>query len=119
LIKDAQTRPLEGVWLFQTIREALDKAEGITRDCFPSGHTELTLLVLYYARKFHRRTFWWILAPATAIIISTVYLRYHYVIDVLAGALVALAVILVSRPLYNLLQGSSGQVVEGAILEAP
>ena len=112
LIRDAQTRPLEGIWLFQTIREALDKAEGITRDCFPSGHTELTLLALYYARKFHRRTFWWILTPATAIIISTIYLRYHYVIDVLAGALVAVAVILVSKPLYNFLQGWSGRRVE-------
>lgn len=103
LIKDAQTKPLEGLWLYQTIRETLDKAEGITRDCFPSGHTEITLLTLYYARKFHRRTFLWIVVPASALIISTVYLRYHYVIDVVAGAVVALAVIFISKPLYRML----------------
>lgn len=105
IIKDAQSMPLTGIWFYQTIRETLDKAEGITRDCFPSGHTELTLLTLYYARKFHRRLFWWMLVPASALIISTVYLRYHYVIDIIAGALLALAVILVAKPLYRALGG--------------
>ena len=106
LIKDAQTFPLKGVWLFDKIRATLDEAEGITRDCFPSGHTEITLLVLYYARKFHRRTFWWLLAPGSALIFSTVYLRYHYVIDILAGALVALAVVLTAKPIYKALGGT-------------
>ncbi len=107
MIKEAQSGPLTGVWFYQTIRETLDQAEGITRDCFPSGHTELTLLTLYYARKFHRRLFWLMMVPASALIISTVYLRYHYVIDVAAGALLAFAVILVDRPLYRALGGNS------------
>jgi membrane-associated phospholipid phosphatase len=104
-IKDAQTFPLSGVWLFDTIRKTLDEAEGITRDCFPSGHTELTLLVLYYARKFHRRTFRWLLPAGSALIFSTVYLRYHYVVDILAGALAALAIVLTAKPLYKALGG--------------
>lgn len=107
LIKDAQSGPLTGIWFYQTIRETLDQAEGITRDCFPSGHTELTLLTLYYARKFHRRLFRWMIVPASALIISTVYLRYHYVIDVAAGALLAMAVILVAEPLHRALGGNS------------
>jgi membrane-associated phospholipid phosphatase len=106
MIKDAQSGPLAGVWFYQTIRETLDRAEGITRDCFPSGHTELTLLTLYYARKFNRRFFWWMFVPASALIISTVYLRYHYVIDVVAGALVALIVIIFAKPLYRALGGN-------------
>ena len=101
----AQTKPLTGVLFFSTIREALDRAEGITRDCFPSGHAELTLLVLYYAHKFHRKTFWWLLPVGTGIIISTVYLRYHYVVDVAAGALLAVAVVLIAKPLYGLVGG--------------
>ncbi|HEX8090919.1 MAG TPA: phosphatase PAP2 family protein [Blastocatellia bacterium] len=105
LIKDAQTFPLKGVWLFDALRSTLDEAEGVTRDCFPSGHTEITLLVLYYARKFHRRTFWWLLPPATMLIFSTVYLRYHYVIDIAAGAVVALAVALAAKPIHRALGG--------------
>lgn len=100
-----QTKPLTGVLLFQTIRDTLDRAEQITRDCFPSGHTELTLLVLYYAHKFHRRTFWWLLPFGVGIIVSTVYLRYHYVIDVIAGALLAAAIVMISEPLHRWLRG--------------
>jgi membrane-associated phospholipid phosphatase len=105
ILADQQTIPLSGVFLFDTIRGTLDRAEGITRDCFPSGHTEITLLVLYYAWKFHRRTFWWMLVPCSAIILSTVYLRYHYVIDVVAGFVAAGLVMLTAKPLYRLLGG--------------
>ncbi|HET9532587.1 MAG TPA: phosphatase PAP2 family protein, partial [Blastocatellia bacterium] len=108
ILADEQSFPLRGVFLFQFIRETLDRAEGITRDCFPSGHTELTLLVLYYARRYHRRTFWLSLPAGSALIISTVYLRYHYVIDVIAGALLALAVIVVAKPAYRALGGAAG-----------
>jgi membrane-associated phospholipid phosphatase len=105
-IVEAQTKPLTGVWLFQPIRAMLDSAEGNTRDCFPSGHTELTLLVLYYARAFHRKTFWWLLPFGTGIVVSTVYLRYHYVIDVAAGALCAITIILIAKPMYRMLNGN-------------
>ena len=104
-IVEAQTKPLTGVLFFQTIRAGLDRFEGITRDCFPSGHTELTLLVLYYARKFHRKTFWWLLPFGGGIIVSTVYLRYHYVIDVVAGALLAAVIVMIAKPLHRALLG--------------
>jgi membrane-associated phospholipid phosphatase len=104
-IVEAQTIPLTGVWLFGPVREMLDRAEGITRDCFPSGHTALTLLVLFYARSFHRKVFWWLLPLGTGVIVSTVYLRYHYVIDVVAGALLAVAIVMIAKPLYRRLGG--------------
>jgi len=107
ILADRQSIALRGVWFFDSIRSSLDRAEGTTRDCFPSGHVELTLLVLYYANRFHRRSFWWMLPAGSALIVSTVYLRYHYVIDVLAGLLLALGVILAARPLYSALGGES------------
>ena len=100
-IVEAQTTSLTGLLFFQPVRRMLDSVEGITRDCFPSGHTELTLLVLYYARKFHRCTFWWLLPFGIGIVLSTVYLRYHYFVDVVAGALVAVAIVVIATPLYN------------------
>ena len=83
----------------------LDRAEGLTRDCFPSGHTELTLLVLYYARVFQKKVFWLLFPIGTGIIISTVYLRYHYLIDVVAGVLVAVVLIAIAKPVYRALGG--------------
>ncbi|MBI3652274.1 MAG: phosphatase PAP2 family protein [Acidobacteria bacterium] len=100
-----QTQPLTGVFLFQTIRATLDKAEGITRDCFPSGHTELTLLTLYYAWRFHKPTFKWFVVPCSMIILSTVYLRYHYVVDVVAGIAFAIVLVLLAKWLHRQLGG--------------
>ncbi len=105
ILAGEQTEPLRGLLFYDTIRETLDSLEGITRDCFPSGHTELTLLVLYYARRFHRPTFWLLIAPGSALVISTVYLRYHYVIDVFAGALLAFIIVVVAKPLYRAFGG--------------
>lgn len=110
-IQSQHTKPLTGLLLFDRIHATLNELEGKTYDAFPSGHTELTLLVLYYAQRFHRRTFWWILPAGSALIISTVYLRYHYVIDVIAGALLALAIILIAKPLYRWLGGHLGVTI--------
>ena len=108
ILADQQTIPLKGIWMFDRIRVSLDRAEGVTRDCFPSGHVELSLLVLYCARRFHRRIFWWILPAGMALIVSTVYLRYHYVIDVVAGALLAAVIVIAAGPLYRMLGGRPG-----------
>jgi membrane-associated phospholipid phosphatase len=105
ILADQQAFPLKGVLLFETLQAALNRAEGITRDCFPSGHTALTLLMIYYARRFHWPSYRWMLPVGSALIIATVYLRYHYVIDVIAGAGLAALVISVAAPLYKLLGG--------------
>jgi membrane-associated phospholipid phosphatase len=90
------------------IRSFLDRMEGTTRDCFPSGHTELTLLVLFCAYRFHKKTFFVLLPAGSALIVSTVYLRYHYVIDVIAGAASAVALALASDWLYKAAGGVRG-----------
>lgn len=62
-------------------------AEVVQRDVFPSGHTQLSLIVAYLG--FHiKLTSRWVIAIFTGLlIIGTVYLRYHYFVDVVAGAL--------------------------------
>jgi membrane-associated phospholipid phosphatase len=106
-----QTRPLTGLLLFEVIHKALNRLEGITRDCFPSGHTMVALLVLHYARRFHPPSFRWMLPVVSALILSTVYLRYHYVIDVIAGALLAVVIVVVAEPLYRAMGGEDHRIV--------
>ena len=80
---------LPGVFLADTIRDTLNVLEGFKQDAFPSGHTAIVLLVLFYAWRPVRGLFWIFLPMVVALIFSTVYLRYHYVVDVLAGILLA------------------------------
>lgn len=70
---------------------------------FPSSHVAIALLVLLWARRFERRVFV-ILAPFVAgLIIGTVYGRFHYAADTLAGILVGLGIFLITPRFYSAL----------------
>jgi membrane-associated phospholipid phosphatase len=77
---------LQAYPLIKTIQDALDILEKNKTDAFPSGHTAISLMSLYYAWKERQKKLFAGLVPVvTGLIISTVYLRYHYVIDVIGG----------------------------------
>jgi membrane-associated phospholipid phosphatase len=105
LLRDLQHRSLEGLWLFQLMRGGLDRLESIAYDCFPSGHTELTILAWWSTRHWFNSLFWPYFAYTSSIIFATVYLRYHYTIDVLAGAGVASILLAAAPSLYRRLDG--------------
>jgi membrane-associated phospholipid phosphatase len=69
----------------RTISDTINRLEKTKFDVFPSGHTLISVTVLLVAWKRARRAFWFFLPVATGLIIATVYCRYHYVADVLAG----------------------------------
>jgi membrane-associated phospholipid phosphatase len=80
---------LAGVWLFDPVRAAIDLGEANPWDCFPSGHTMLTVISLMILWRWNRRWWCWLLLPAVLLIASTVLLRYHWTIDVVVGAALA------------------------------
>jgi membrane-associated phospholipid phosphatase len=104
LLNHLQHVPLEGLWLFQRMQGGLDRLESVAYDCFPSGHTELTILAWWSTRTFRNSLFWPYFAYTSSIIFATVYLRYHYTIDVVAGAAVAGILIVATPSLYRKLK---------------
>lgn len=102
-----QTIPVSGLWLTEGIRHTLNALENIQRDAFPSGHTEMTALTMYYAHKYSKKYFYILLVIGTSLIFSTVYLRYHYVIDVVGGLLLTWLVVVSAEKLYTKLSGKS------------
>ena len=101
LLKHLQHIPLQGMWLFQGMQKALDRLESAHYDCFPSGHTELTMLAWWGSRMVSKRLFQVYLAYTPCIIFATVYLRYHYTVDVMAGAFLAIALIVLTPVLFK------------------
>ena len=71
--------------LGQAIDTVLEHAETNKRDVFPSGHTMVVTVVLVEAARRSRKTFLGFLFFAVPLYIATVYGRYHYLVDVLAG----------------------------------
>lgn len=57
------------------------------RDVFPSGHTQMTLVVIYLAFRNELWSRWFLVVLGSLLIVGTVYLRYHYVVDVVGGVL--------------------------------
>jgi membrane-associated phospholipid phosphatase len=103
LLADMQHLPLKGLWLFNSMQSTLNRLEQDHYDCFPSGHTELTILACWLSRSISKRLFWVYFLYTLCIVFATVYLRYHYTVDLLAGVMVALVLILAAPRLYRVL----------------
>ena len=89
---------LPGLFLTDTLRGIINAGESISanlpnpqdfvqRDIFPSGHTQLSLIVVFLGFRYHLSSRWFLATLASLLIIGTVYLRYHYVIDIVGGVL--------------------------------
>ncbi|MBN1302332.1 MAG: phosphatase PAP2 family protein [Melioribacteraceae bacterium] len=104
---------LPGLFLTNYLREIVNAGESIPagtinpalvvqRDVFPSGHTQMTLIVMYLSFKFRTSSRYFFLVNGSLLIFSTVYLRYHYVVDLIAGALFMVATMIIGKMLYNI-----------------
>jgi len=94
-------KALEGLFIAEPLQKLLNGLEGTKRDAFPSGHTAITLTVVYLAWRYEKRLFAVFLPVAIALIVSTVYCRYHYVVDVIGGVALTLLTILLGEKYYG------------------
>ncbi len=85
-IPEMYTVPLHGWSPFLDYSRAATAAVPLTvYGAFPSLHCAIALLALLLAWK-HLRWFFWIQLPfGLGLILGTVYLRHHWVVDILAG----------------------------------
>ena len=82
-----QTKPLLG----GTLTAAMDLIEHFGRvhgAAFPSAHVAGSTVAVLAARRYRPRLFWIYLPFYFSMCVATVYGRYHYVADVLAGIVV-------------------------------
>jgi len=102
---------LPGLFLTAPLRHILDFAESIPsgavnpqdyvqRDAMPSAHAEIVILLAYLSHKLKLKSFRFYMPYCILMIVSTVYLRYHYVIDLVAGAVLAIITVLVGRIVF-------------------
>lgn len=77
--------PLEGGAAFAVLNPLLFDLEAVRQDCMPSGHTMLTLLTCALAWRHARWQLLWLVPISSFLILATVVLRYHWLIDVLVA----------------------------------
>lgn len=101
---------------FESIQPGMTGAAALAsaqRDVFPSGHTMMMLLMMVFAcrEKLQTRGAVWI--TGSLLIFATVYLRYHYVVDILAGALLALLCLYTAPGLQRWIQPRKPEACAG------
>ncbi|MGA8570999.1 MAG: phosphatase PAP2 family protein [Desulfobaccales bacterium] len=104
-----QSVPLDGGFIADFVRHSINLVENNKRDCMPSGHTAIALIVLFLSYRYARVLFYLFCPIAAALLLSLVYLRYHYVIDLFAGAALAAGCIIIGPRLYHWWEGGGGQ----------
>ncbi len=104
---------MPGVFLTEILRDIINFGESIypknvpnpetiaQRDAFPSGHTIIILLITFLSAKFKSNSFYFYLPFSLLMLFSTVYLRYHYVIDIISGFFVALLSVIIAVLVYK------------------
>ncbi len=100
----------EFVNFFESIPSGVSNAVALAsaqRDVFPSGHTMMTLVVMILAYRFRLNIRHYVLVMGILLIFATVYLRYHYLIDVAAGVVLVLPCLLTSSRAYEYLKNPS------------
>lgn len=100
-LASSHTVALETTTVSRTISSTLDELENTKFDVFPSGHTMIAVVVTIVAFQRARDAFWWLLPVAVCLVISTVYCRYHYVVDLIAGAILAVITVPLGDRLYD------------------
>jgi membrane-associated phospholipid phosphatase len=84
----AFAHPIVGGWMTALNRSVVEGGStGV--DVFPSLHVAASAFMLFFDRRYARWRYRLYLPAAVGLWFSTLYLRFHYGIDVIAGALVA------------------------------
>ena len=87
----AYSVPLHGSPLLDFTRTAPVVIPLTAYGAFPSLHCAVALLAVLLAWRYQRWFFWVQLPFATGLIVGTVYLRHHWVVDILAGFVLTFA----------------------------
>lgn len=107
-----QSVHLEVTPVSRAISQKLNELEHTKDDAFPSGHTMVTVFCLLVAWREKRELFRAWLPIAILLIVSTIYCRFHYVVDVVAGLALAFAALPLGERIYAAM--TSGLAVPAA-----
>lgn len=96
---------LPSAYIFDNIMHLVQKFGEQPTGAFPSSHVGISVIILILLRKNIIKYFKIALPIVILLILSTVYIKAHYVVDVLGGMLFAPLILFVSKKLYNYLPG--------------
>jgi membrane-associated phospholipid phosphatase len=80
-----QPEEMPSGYFFETAVKWAQDAGDRPTGAFPSSHVGITLVILLLSAKHIRPIFWFFLPAGVILMISTVYIKAHYALDVVSG----------------------------------
>ncbi len=97
----------EGAALAVHLKGFFDLLEGKMRDSYPSGHAAIGLVTIWVHLRW-RLPLRFVVVPVTlGLVFATVYLRYHYIVDLLAGLVAGAAGVVSAEAFLRCRAGSA------------
>jgi len=97
----ADAKTVDSYFFSKLVKLAQEIGESQT-GAFPSSHVGMSIVFLFLTWKYFRKIFWFILIPVILLWFATVYIKAHYLIDVMGGFLSAPLVYYTSKWLYKI-----------------
>ena len=80
-------------WIFTAIMRHIHENGALLGAAFPSSHVAASMIPWWYTWVNFPRHRWWMTTIFVLLCMSTVYCRYHYVVDVIAGLILGALVL--------------------------
>lgn len=96
----------------------VDSVESIRWDAFPSGHAATSITCLIVAFMLHRKVGWVYLPFVIGLTVATVFLGYHYGIDVLVGFVCVILTFAFALPTIRWWEKATNPLDEKPVLHA-
>ncbi|MDR1170124.1 MAG: phosphatase PAP2 family protein [Prevotellaceae bacterium] len=90
-------------WLMRSIQDLGEKPTG----AFPSSHVGLTIIAMILLYKNARKYFYAILPVAITLVVATIYIKAHYLIDAVTAFIVTPFILLLSKQIFKLFKGNN------------
>ena len=95
--------PLPKGYIFGPIMRIIERyGEGATA-AFPSSHVGVCLLLIWFAFRYYRKVLYFLIPVSVLLILSTIYLRAHYIIDLIAAVVVTPLMLFSTKRIYRFL----------------
>jgi membrane-associated phospholipid phosphatase len=104
-----------GLLFQQEIRYLLHSAE-VKTGAFPSSHVGLALIFMILIFKISKKVFWFILPISLILMASTVYIKAHYFIDIIAGIVSGFLFYFISDYFYFKFVNASNYLISKKII---
>jgi len=100
-IPDLHNVELVGI-LFAPMAQYVVNVAGLHGGCMPSSHVAVALVVMIFAIRYEKVLAWIFTPLILSLFMATVYGRFHYILDVVAGILVGFLALLICQRFLNL-----------------